>query len=565
MWWLLPATCLAAPPPLVETSVGSFRGVRTASGGANFFGIPFAEPPVGALRWKKPQPVIHDGSPRDARTMGHNCFQNPSSSMMGWPQPLSTQSEDCLYLNVYTGPKSNASGVPVLFWIYGGGFQGGGGNETRLNGTWDVALMRGELIVVTSNYRLNVFGFAASRDLQTREGGGASTGNYGLLDQRAAMKWVHEHIAHFGGDPSRVLLVGQSAGASSVSQHLVRPASWPYFSAAGMESGAFYDGLDTPTTAELRPQWQKLAAYLECGGASDPTSCMASADPIALLNSTLAGGIRAAWNPTIDGVELSAPGPVLASNGTLAPVPIFAGYVLEDINALGNPQCAGGKSSACTRDDFVALLAANDVAAVDRDRVADLYATEGPRPGSDASGWYWAAKHAGAEAWAGCPARRVARWAASRGQRSYWYRWSYVPDGPNGKNLAHHACEQPFVFHVLAESAGETRVDGGVYHINATREASFSASVVRAWHAMASRGDPNVDGDVPWPLFNRSAHGSARLFDGGAGEPPSIGASDDLIAERCKYWDSWFWENPVRQRGQAPRRRAIDFREGVYE
>merc|ERR1711879_261428 len=115
----------------------------------------------------------------------HNCMQANGTSM-GWPQPSSTMSEDCLYLNVYAPLQKPVEPKPVLLWIFGGGFQGGGGNETRLNGTWDVALEGGELLVVTFNYRLNVFGFAASELLRERNPAGG-TGNYGILDQRMAM------------------------------------------------------------------------------------------------------------------------------------------------------------------------------------------------------------------------------------------------------------------------------------------------------------------------------------------------------------------------------------------
>ena len=130
--------------------------------------------------------------------------------------------EDCLYLNVYA-PLRGRHHRPVLFWVHGGAYQGGGGNETRLNGTWDVALTKGELVVVTSNYRLNVFGFAASELLRSRDAEG-STGNYGIQDQRMALQWVQENIRAFRGDPRRVLLVGQSAGAESAGEESARAA-----------------------------------------------------------------------------------------------------------------------------------------------------------------------------------------------------------------------------------------------------------------------------------------------------------------------------------------------------
>jgi len=139
-------------------------------------------------------------------------------------------------------------------------FQGGGGNETRLNGTWDVALQNGEVIIVTHSYRVNIFGFLASDLLRPRDTGpgGGSTGNYGIQDQRAAMQWTARNIAVFGGDPKQVFIVGQSAGGNSVSQHLVRPKSWGLFSSAGMESGAFYDGVQTATPESQKPTWVKL-------------------------------------------------------------------------------------------------------------------------------------------------------------------------------------------------------------------------------------------------------------------------------------------------------------------
>lgn len=276
---------------------------------------------------------------------------------MGWPQPLSTQSEDCLYLNVYAPARKPAVPVPVIFWIYGGGFQGGGGNETRLNGTWDVALQRGEVIVVTHNYRLNIFGFLASDALRHRDVQDGSTGNYGIQDQRAAMRWTQRNIAQFGGDPQKVFIVGQSAGANSVSQHLVREKSWSLFSSAGMESGAFYDGVQTATPTSMKPVWNKLVAELNCGNATSPADCVATAPTKALRDANM--GCCGGWSITVDGVDLMAPGPVLASKGKLAPVPIIAGSVREDIasascavvNAKWPPRgkCLPGK---CDEADF---------------------------------------------------------------------------------------------------------------------------------------------------------------------------------------------------------------------
>lgn len=148
------------------------------------------------------------------------------------------------------------------------------------------------------------------------------------------MEWTHKHIANFGGDPSKVFIVGQSAGANSVSQHLVRPQSWPFFSSAGMESGAFYDGVGTATVASQRPTWTKLARFLNCSTRVPRVSdaeCIVTADTAALAdaNRLCCGG----WSITVDGVDLKAPGPILAKAGKLAKVPIIAGSVREDIGS----------------------------------------------------------------------------------------------------------------------------------------------------------------------------------------------------------------------------------------
>ena len=191
---ILLSSSLAAEVVISVPGLGSLKGVES-EGVRSFKGVPFAQPPVEDLRFAPPQPAKPwGGSVLDATDFKHNCMQNPSPLFMGWPQPLSTLSEDCLYLNVYAPAKarSTGKGAPVMFWIYGGGYKGGGGNETRLNGTYDVRLMSTPsdaairvaaesagaggagaaadasegLVVVTINYRLNVFGFIAADELR---------------------------------------------------------------------------------------------------------------------------------------------------------------------------------------------------------------------------------------------------------------------------------------------------------------------------------------------------------------------------------------------------------------
>jgi para-nitrobenzyl esterase len=275
------------------------------------------------------------------------------------------------------------------------------------------------------------------------------------------MKWVHENIASFGGDPSRVLIVGQSAGANSVSQHLVRPASWPYFSAAGMESGAFYDswtiGTGVATVAQLKLQYEALVNKVGCNTEPDRVGC--------LVGTPAADVFKASpqWTPVVDGAELPAPGPVLASRGTMASVPTFAGYVAEDISTMVCclEECTKEKFSHCAKTTY-------SLTAAEAAEMTALYSDEQVPPGANGSQWFWAAKHAGADNWAGCPSRRIARWSAAKGQQSFFYRWShtaYNPADGGAPGHAHHALEQPFVFHVLNETAEEVHEDGGRYFI----------------------------------------------------------------------------------------------------
>ena len=548
-------------PAIVQTKQGRVRGVATSTS-RRWLGIPFAAPPVGALRWQAPQPpTMWAPATRDALAFGHNCLQTGRTVDMGWPQPRSTLSEDCLTLNVYAGPAAAADKpVPVLFWIYGGGFQGGGGNETRLNGTWDAALLAGELVLVTSNYRLDAFGFAASAALSEREsklaGERRGTGNYGILDQRAALRWVSENIGAFGGDASRLLIVGQSAGASSVSQHLVRPASWGLFSAAGMESGAFYDGKATPTVADRKPAWDKYVAAAGCAEAADAAACLVALPADALLNLTARkGGWGGQWdNPVVDGVDLLAPGPELAAQGWIAKVPIFAGGCSDDINVFEG-RCKGDR---CGRANFEAVARRYGFDEAQAEALAGLYAADGA-PADDATtdaavDWSRAIAHAGADAWANCPARRVARWYAAAKQPAWWYLWSYVPLGPNGAAGAHHAVEQPFVFHVLNETVEQRKEDGGVYHIDPS-EAPFSARLVRAWAAMAATGDPNAPGHdgVGWPPFGASANGSALLIEGSGARGAAFRAAANYMGGKCDLFDAAFEAAGARLPIRTPR------------
>lgn len=227
---MLPAFAQKAPKVKVEQ--GTLEGITLSSGIKTYRGIPFAAPPVGDLRWKAPQPPKSWDGIRDAKTFGNNAMQKNVFGDMNFRSPK--MSEDCLYLNVWTPAKSPNEKLPVLVYFYGGGFVAGDGSENRYDGT---SMAQKGIVSVTLNYRLGIFGFFSHPEL-TKESPNNASGNYGLLDQNAALLWVKKNIAAFGGDPDKITIAGESAGSISVSAQMVSPLSRDLIAGAIGESGA---------------------------------------------------------------------------------------------------------------------------------------------------------------------------------------------------------------------------------------------------------------------------------------------------------------------------------------
>jgi len=218
-------------PLQAQTTGGTLEGVES-SGIRIFRGIPYAEPPLGELRWKEPQPLKKWDGVRKAGKFGPAAMQRPLFGDMNFRS--AGTSEDCLYLNVWTPAKTGREKLPVLVYFYGGGFMAGDGSELRYDGE---ALARRGLVTVTVNYRLNIFGFFSHPEL-TGESPHQSSGNYGLMDQTAALKWVRDNIGAFGGDPAQVTIAGESAGSYSVSAQMASPLARGLFKRAIGSSGS---------------------------------------------------------------------------------------------------------------------------------------------------------------------------------------------------------------------------------------------------------------------------------------------------------------------------------------
>lgn len=236
----------------VKIKDGTLQGIN-ASGVKIFRGIPFAQPPVGDLRWREPQPVKPWNGVRKADKFGPRAMQLPLFSDMNFRSD--GVSEDCLYLNVWTPAKNAADKLPVLVYFYGGGLMAGDGSEYRYDGE---SMARQGIVSVTVNYRLSVFGFFSHPEL-TKESPNRASGNYGFLDQAAALKWVQQNISAFGGDPKKITIAGESAGSFSVSAQMASPLSRNIIAGAIGESGALLGTRPILTLSEAEQQGTQFA------------------------------------------------------------------------------------------------------------------------------------------------------------------------------------------------------------------------------------------------------------------------------------------------------------------
>ena len=305
------STSVFAAEAKVQTHSGTLVG--TTEGDLRIFkGVPFAQPPIGSLRWKEPQPVAKWEGIREAKRFAPRCMQRPLFSDMMFRS--NGVSEDCLYLNVWTPTYKANTKLPVLVYFYGGGFRAGDGSEYRYDGA---NMAEKGIVAVTVNYRLDVFGMLAHPDL-TQESAHHASGNYSLLDQSAALHWVHDNIAAFGGDPKKITIAGESAGSSSVSAQMASPLSRGLIAGAIGESGSTLG-----TSTSLNEAEQNGVKY----------ASMLGADSLAALRAMPADQlIQAAGNDALPKLTMIVDGyffpqaPVeIYHQGEQAHVPLLAG------------------------------------------------------------------------------------------------------------------------------------------------------------------------------------------------------------------------------------------------
>lgn len=309
----------------VKTANGMIQGITSSYSGIRIFrGIPFAAPPVGDLRWKPPQPVKNWEGVRQADQFGPRAMQLRLFGDMGFRS--NGMSEDCLYLNVWTPAKSDQERLPVLVYFYGGGNMAGDGSEPRYDG--ESMACKG-IVTVTVNYRLTVFGFLAHPEL-TQESPHHASGNYGYLDQAAALRWVQQNIAAFGGDPDRVTIAGESAGSISVSAQMVSPLAKDLIAGAIGESGA----LITPSLGPVSLTEAERAGLAFAASAGAASLAELRAIPAEQLLAVTDRPDFPFASATIDGYFLPKSPAELYAAGEQAHVPLLAGWNSEEMNCM---------------------------------------------------------------------------------------------------------------------------------------------------------------------------------------------------------------------------------------
>jgi para-nitrobenzyl esterase len=296
----------------VKVANGTLEGVLESSGIRTFKGIPYAKPPVGDLRWKEPQPAGNWTGVRNAAQFGPQAMQRYIWDDMFFRS--NGKSEDCLYLNVWTPARTGTGKLPVLVYFYGGGFMAGDGSEPRYDGE---SMAKKGIVSVTINYRLGVFGFLSHPGL-TKESAHAASGNYGLLDQHAALVWVKKNISAFGGDPSKITIGGESAGSTSVSLQMASPLSKGLFRGAIGESGSGLGPTSTISLKEAEKNGSQFAAAIGAKSLQDLRNIPA--------DSLLALSANFRFSCTVDGYFLPEAPLAIYSTGRQMDIPLLAGW-----------------------------------------------------------------------------------------------------------------------------------------------------------------------------------------------------------------------------------------------
>ncbi|XP_002808379.2 cholinesterase isoform X1 [Macaca mulatta] len=522
---------------VIATKNGKVRGMNlTVLGGTvtAFLGIPYAQPPLGRLRFKKPQSLTKWSDIWNATKYANSCYQNIDQSFPGFHgsemwNPNTDLSEDCLYLNVWI-PAPKPKNATVMIWIYGGGFQTGTSSLHVYDGKFLARVER--VIVVSMNYRVGALGFLAL------PGNPEAPGNMGLFDQQLALQWVQKNIAAFGGNPKSVTLFGESAGAASVSLHLLSPGSHPLFTRAILQSGSSNAPWAVTSLYEARNRTLTLAKLTGCSrdNETEIVKCLRNKDPHEiLLNEAFVvpyGTLLSVnFGPTMDGDFLTEMPDILLELGQFKKTQILVGVNKDEGTAFlvyGAPGFSKDNDSIITRNEFQEGLKIffPGVSEFGKESILFHYTdwVDDQRPENyrealdDVVGDYNII----------CPALEFTKKFSEWGNNAFFYyfehRSSKLP-WPEWMGVM-HGYEIEFVFGLPLER-----------RVNYTKaEEILSRSIVKRWANFAKYGNPNGthNNSTKWPVFKSTEQKYLTL------NTESSRILTKLRAQQCRFWTSFF-------------------------
>lgn len=495
----------------VKIASGEIQGITEPHSDIRaFLGIPFAAPPVGDLRWQAPQPVKPWQGIRKTVAFGPRCMQLRIFSDMVFRDD--GPSEDCLTVNVWTPAKSTDEKLPVMFWIFGGGFQAGSTSEGRQDGT---NLAKKGVVVVSCNYRLGIFGFFSDPAL-TAESPNHASGNYGLMDQIAALRWTKDNIAAFGGDPDNITIFGESAGSFSVSALMASPLAKGLFQKAIGESGAFFGAGPelhaAQTLAQTEQAGQKFAESIGATSLADLRAIPAEK----LMQESKKGHF---W-PNIDGYVLPQDPDTIFAEGNQSHVPLLAGW--NKWESVGNLY---SKTDPPTAANLIKSIKQKYGSEADEALKYYPHATEAEVKQStiDLASEFFTVY--GTWKWLEMANK-------TGGSPVYRYLFTRTPPEPPGemedgipviKEGARHSAEIEYVFGALKWKKAPWQ----------TVDFKISDAMMTYWSNFARSGDPNGPGLPHWPVYNSQDDYQIMVLGPHAHSRPATGQ------KRFEFLDSY--------------------------
>jgi carboxylesterase type B len=466
----LPSSSAVSRSMTVSTDKGVVEGSATDEV-QRYRGIPYAAPPVGDRRWRPPAPAARWSGVRPATSYGPQCPQGATGNGPG-------MNEDCLYLNVYTPEKWTDRPLPVMFWIHGGGFMTGSSNP------YDGSTLarRNNIVVVTINYRLGVHGFLDVPGLSER-----GAGNYGLLDQAAALGWTQRNIAAFGGDPGRVTIAGESAGGQSVCALLASPPAQGLFDKAIIQSG----GCPSHTVAQATARGETFAVAAGCPDPATRAACLRARPSDELLAAGKDfGGILTGPLPVSGVPELPVAPALAVRSGRFADVPVLIGANRDEVRKWALP------FANATKEQYERAIRQQYGAHADEVLARYPYgAYDGPYRAAYAISDVWTDSSV-FHGFGGCQTQGLAARFATRQPRTFFYEFADEHAPTNGPTLPHgfesgatHATELPYLWPSMAAKP------------LTPAQHELSRAMVRHWGAFVTNADPTVDGQVVWPSY----------------------------------------------------------------